>query len=279
MFSTESSPFDAVEESSVERPVTNIGGRPRVLLFRTNNHKAIFQRLLSSSCDLLERDSLPQSLGALEVSFDVAILQKSSPNDPTTLNVCRALRRWSPGLPILISGDFARRVHDRLELLSAGADICLPEPLDGRLVKLELRRLLLRSLRESTVSLWPEETWPTRTGENFTTEEEAFRERLDTEIVLHRNYALPCTVVCLRPQDPTLLPELARISRLILREYDTVYRSNDRVFAIVAEADDRGSDAFLSSLEQAWYFEWPSTAVLLYQGSADFKDEVLALLQ
>ena len=112
-------------------------------------HDLLYRRLTAEGFDVEIAPSGNQGLDALARQTPDALVIAAELRDVAALDVCRRVRNLDLRIPVLIiaSSDIAQ---ERISGLDAGADDCLPRPVDARELSARLKALLRRTQRS-----WP----------------------------------------------------------------------------------------------------------------------------
>jgi len=220
--------------------------------------RALFCELLSKQYQVLVASDGSDALAKVAAeSPDLVITEMKMPG-LSGLELTRKLRQNRINIPIVLVGEQIRRARDQIEFMAAGADECLERPLDGRILRLKVQNLLhrydaskdrLRSKRlDTTVSVAPE-----RDKTTTTTNLAYFYDRLRQEIGYSTEHALSFVLIVFRlPEGSSLIKELGELVASLIREYDLVYFGERAIAVLLAEAHQKGLDAFLERFHQRW---------------------------
>jgi DNA-binding response OmpR family regulator len=174
---------------------------------------------------------------------------------------CRKLRASGVNVPIVLLAERVRRVRDRVALLAAGADDCLEQPIDPRLLRLRVRALLSRydGRHDRLVSRGPAELAAApelSAGNVITHEARRFATRVQQEIESWPATGLPFSVVSLQLEPGGSMLALRALLERLVREYDLVWLGAESALVLLAETDPKGARVFLERLARSGAPAW-----------------------
>jgi DNA-binding response OmpR family regulator len=262
--------------SNVRRSVLTITAPERQQLFRT---------ILRDAYTLVEAASAADGMAKIAaVSPDLVVIDREG-LDIDGLEVCRKLRANGLNMPIIVIGEHLRRSRDRVEITAAGADACLQRPIDGRLLKLEIKNLLHRydAKADRLHARMPDSKIIedlNRKGRTGTADPEYFFQRLEQETKYSSENGLSFSVILLQatPAGSQGLNDSVKVAESLIRECDLVFTSDNAVAILLAEADESGASAFLKGFNQLHKSELPRVTCRFYQQQPDFIREIEHLL-
>ena len=215
---------------------------------------------------------------------DLVIIDKEG-REIDGLEICRTLRGNGLSMPIIVVGEHLRRARDRLETNAVGADACLQRPIDGRLLRLEIQKLLNRY----PVGNRPHAQLPDakiladlkRSGISRTSDPDYFVQRVQREILYCTENDLTFSVLLLRRErdgQPADMADCIGAAESLIREYDLILTGDDGIAVLLAEADENGAAAFLKGLHNVYSADLRCIRCECFSQQSDFAAEIRRML-
>ncbi len=231
----------------------------KVLIIQSDNRQREFLRgLLQNQYTVVEAAEPGDGLAKLAAEAPDLIILDREGKCLDGLEICRNIRKNKLNVPIILMAGRGLRTHDRVAMIEAGADECLEWPVDGRILKLEVRNLMGRygnsKSRSGATGLDVQVTKAAgRDPTTSTTNLAYFLDRVRWEVTYSTENGTSFAVLALRvPETPALHKELCDLVTTLVREYDLVYADATSIGVLVAESDERGVKAILNRLHQHW---------------------------
>ncbi len=193
------------------------------------------------------------------------------------------LRQNGWNLPIIATCR-ARTNADHLAALAAGADHCLSQPIDGRILRLTVFNSLcrLRNLRAAELPALPAAAPASPTGVLVTSEAPCTDDlnvlyaRLQREISHGRQHGVPFVLLTMRSIESSTVTDLACSARTLLRATDVLLIGARGIACLLAELPS--ADGFLDSFAAIWTGPVPQLKRMRYEGQDQFLDAACAFL-
>jgi DNA-binding response OmpR family regulator/KaiC/GvpD/RAD55 family RecA-like ATPase len=225
--------------------------RTLLLVVRDAGLRERLQELLGTEHQVAVAADAVEGLARMSAAAPDLVLIEKETGSIDGADFCRKLRASGVNVPIVLLAERVRRVRDRVALLAAGADDCLEQPIDPRLLRLRVRALLSRydgrrdrlAIRAAGDAAAPEaipDSVITRSALEFV-------ERVRREIDGGRQTGLSCSIVALRRAPGGSMGVLERL----VREYDLVWLGDETVLVLLAETDESGTRVFLDRLSRS----------------------------
>ena len=225
--------------------------RPRVLLLDPDEDRRQRVRAgLQVFADCFEARGIVDGYGLLcTTAPDLLVIAERLPG-VAAVELVRKLRRTGRDMPIIVIGRQTRRLPDQAELVEAGADACLTEPLPMRLLQCTaanwIRRTrpafadLVLDRDPAKPDIAPDET-------NCTYDCDHFRERAARQAQLSRAHNLPLSTVVVRYSGGRdTVDEVAAACAMTIRRDDLVCVAARGVAVLLAGCSD--ASAFVARL-------------------------------
>ena len=192
------------------------------------------------------------------------------------------LRQNGWNLPIITTCR-ARTNADHLAALAAGADHCLSQPIDGRILRLTVFNSLcrLRNARPELPALPAPEAARPATGlvsaeAPCTDDLNVLYSRLQREISHGRQHGVPFVLLTMRTTESSTVTDLACSARTLLRATDVLLIGARGIACLLAELPS--ADGFLDSFAAVWAGPVPQLKRMRYEGQEQFLDAACAFL-
>lgn len=192
------------------------------------------------------------------------------------------LRQNGWNLPIITTCR-ARTNADHLAALAAGADHCLSQPIDGRILRLTVFNSLcrLRNARPEAPALPAPETARPATvlvsAEAPCTDDlNVLYSRLQREISHGRQHGVPFVLLTMRTTESSTVTDLACSARTLLRATDVLLIGARGIACLLAELPS--ADGFLDSFAAVWSGPVPQLKRMRYEGQEQFLDAACSFL-
>jgi DNA-binding response OmpR family regulator/KaiC/GvpD/RAD55 family RecA-like ATPase len=217
-------------------------------------------------------------------SPDLVIIDKEG-REIDGLEICRTLRDNGLSLPIIVVGEHLRRARDRLETNAVGADACLQRPIDGRLLRLEIQKLLNRysDANRGQAQLPDAKILADlkRSGISRTSDVDYFFQRVQREVLYCTENDLTFAVLLLRKGDNAQsagMADCVSAAESLIREYDLILTGDDWVAVLLAEADENGAAAFLKGLQNVYSADINCPRCECFNQQSDFAGAIRRML-
>jgi hypothetical protein len=198
----------------------------------------------------------------------------------TAKELIQRLRQAGRGQPIVVTGEHLGRASDRIELLLAGADVCLSLPADGRLLRVSIYNLLRRTADAADSYRGPDQARmrsPRRDPVNYTADPAYFLERVEQEADWAEDQKVPFQVVSIRPPSTSSMEMLVSASTILTRNCDVTFMGSKGLLLLLAEATT--AEACLARLRHRWKNTVePVVEVLPFEQQPGFVDLVRTFL-
>ena len=259
--------------------------RRTVLTIVPTERQPLFRTVLHDTYTVVEASSIADGMAKIAaVSPDLVVIDREG-LDIDGLEVCRKLRANSLNMPIIVIGEHLRRSRDRIEITAVGADACLQRPIDGRLLKLEIKNLLHRydANTDRLHGRLPDNKVLedlNRKGRSRTADSEYFFQRLEQEKKYSSENGLSFSVILLQTDfsNQKGLDESAKVAESLIRECDLVFTADNAVAVLLAEAGESGASAFLKGFHHLYKSELPRVTCRFYQQQPDFIQSIKQLM-
>ena len=282
----EVSPGVGMIELAAAAGAEGAGPRKVLIIEPEAAERETLRSVLGKTYNLLEADSAADGLAKIAADSPDLVLLARDLKGMDGVEICRKLRQNKMNVPVILISKQVRRAHDRVEMMSAGADECLERPLDGRILRLKVQNLLRRyegqrdrfvaGPLESTVSSAIERDKTTSTN-NLA----YFYDRVRQEVNYANENALSFAVLVVRMADGGGTPqEVAGLAGALIREYDLVFTDKSGVAVLLAETEEKGVSAFLNRFKEKWTrTPAPQVEFKLYNRQEDFLQTARGLLE
>lgn len=241
------------------------------------------------------RQELQRSFTVIEAcgTADATPILASSPPDAIVVSLeldgesgvelVSRLRQNGWNLPIITTCR-ARTNADHVAALAAGADHCIGQPIDGRILRLTVFNSLcrLRNARAAELAAVPAQPAPRQvpglvTAEAPCTDDLAvLYARLQREISHGRQHGVPFVLLTMRTTESSLVTDLACSSRTLLRPTDLLLIGPLGIACMLAELPS--ADGFLDSFANVWSGPVPQLKRMRYDGQDQFLDAACTFL-
>jgi KaiC/GvpD/RAD55 family RecA-like ATPase/DNA-binding response OmpR family regulator len=231
--------------------------------------------LLQRNWPVHEASGAADGLSLIATEAPYLVIAALNSRGANGIEIARKARQNGRNMPIILLGREVKRKADRIAILEAGIDVCLDEPIDGRVLTLHVANLLSRS--SGADRLLPEAlpqlgiTPPHREPVGCTSNFDYFLDRIRAEARFAQQYGLPVVLLAFRqPLRSHFVDQLADMASLVGRTTDIVLVGERGVAVLLIEADT--SAPFLQHFRQRWTEVLPEIEHFQVGEGEDFVD-------